>query len=66
MPIDCALKELERSLVRLKADHFDLYQFHAVSNMGNVDRILAVGGAAETFLKARQAGKVRFLWRFRA
>jgi aryl-alcohol dehydrogenase-like predicted oxidoreductase len=56
-----ALKELERSLARLKTDHFDLYQFHAVSSLGDVEKILAPGGAAETFLKAREAGKVRFL-----
>jgi aryl-alcohol dehydrogenase-like predicted oxidoreductase len=56
-----ARKELERSLARLKTDHFDLYQFHAVSSLEDVDGILAAGGAAETFLKAREEGKVRFL-----
>ena len=54
-------KELEQSLTRLRTDHFDLYQFHAVGKMEDVDRILAPGGAAETFLKAREQGKVRFL-----
>jgi len=53
--------ELEQSLKRLRTDHFDLYQFHAVSSLEDVDRILASGGAAETFLKAREEGKVRFL-----
>ena len=56
-----ARRELEQSLGRLKTDHFDLYQFHAVSSTAEVDRILAPGGAAETFLKAREEGKVRFL-----
>jgi predicted aldo/keto reductase-like oxidoreductase len=56
-----ARKELERSLERLKTDHFDLYQFHAVSSLEDVEKILAAGGAAETFLKAREEGKVRFL-----
>lgn len=56
-----ARKELEQSLGRLKTDHFDLYQFHAVSSMEDVEKILAPGGAAETFLKAREEGKVRFL-----
>lgn len=54
-------RELERSLGRLRTDHFDLYQFHAVSSLGDVDKIVAPGGAGETFLKARQEGKVRFL-----
>jgi len=52
---------LERSLDRLKTDHFDLYQFHAVSSLDDVEKILAGGRAAETFLKAREDGKVRFL-----
>jgi aryl-alcohol dehydrogenase-like predicted oxidoreductase len=56
-----ARRELERSLKRLRTDHFDLYQFHAVSSLEDVDRILAPGGAAETFLEAREEGKVRYL-----
>jgi predicted aldo/keto reductase-like oxidoreductase len=56
-----AQAELDRSLQRLHTDHFDLYQFHAVGSMADVDKILAPGGAAETFLKAKKEGKVRFL-----
>jgi diketogulonate reductase-like aldo/keto reductase len=56
-----ARKELERSLGRLRTDHFDLYQFHAVSSLDDVDRIVRPGGAGETFLKAREEGKVRYL-----
>jgi len=56
-----AAEELEQSLKRLQTDHFDLYQFHAVSSMEEVDQILAPGGAAETFTKARKDGKVRYL-----
>jgi predicted aldo/keto reductase-like oxidoreductase len=56
-----ARKELEQSLIRARTDHFDLYQFHAVSSPEDVERILAPGGAAETFVKAREEGKVRFL-----
>jgi len=56
-----ARAELERSLKRLRTDHFDLYQFHGVSKMEDVEKILGPGGAAETFLKARDEGKVRFL-----
>jgi aryl-alcohol dehydrogenase-like predicted oxidoreductase len=56
-----ARKELEQSLNRLKTDHFDLYQFHAVSKMEEVDAILAKGGAADTFVKAREEGKIRFV-----
>jgi len=56
-----ARQELETSLRRLRTDHVDLYQFHAVSSMEDVERILGPDGAAETFMKARDEGKVRFL-----
>jgi aryl-alcohol dehydrogenase-like predicted oxidoreductase len=56
-----AREELERSLERLHTDHFDLYQFHAVTKPDDVERILGAGGAAETFLKAKEEGKVRYL-----
>ncbi len=56
-----ARRELEQSLGRARTGHFDLYQFHAVSSLEDVEKILAPGGAAETFVKAREEGKVRFL-----
>ena len=56
-----AREELERTLQRFHTDHVDLYQFHAVSSMEDVDQILAPGGAAETFLAAKKEGKVRHL-----
>ncbi|MGB2678487.1 MAG: aldo/keto reductase [Candidatus Acidiferrum sp.] len=54
-----AREELERSLQRFHTDHVNLYQFHAVSSMDDVDKILAAGGAAETFFAAKKEGKVR-------
>jgi predicted aldo/keto reductase-like oxidoreductase len=56
-----AREELERTLQRFHTDHVDLYQFHAVGSMEDVDKILAPAGAAETFLAARKEGKVRHL-----
>jgi len=56
-----AQKELDRSLKRLRTDHFDLYQFHRVCTSDDVERIFARGGAVETFERAREQGKVRFL-----
>lgn len=58
---EAARTELERSLMRAHTDHFELYQFHAVATKAEVDQILAPGGAGETFLKAREEGKVRYL-----
>jgi aryl-alcohol dehydrogenase-like predicted oxidoreductase len=56
-----ARAELERSLQRFHTDHVDLYQFHAVSSMEDVDKILTPGGAAETFFAAKKEGKVLHL-----
>lgn len=53
--------ELETSLKRAHTDHFDLYQFHAVTTLDEVSQILGPGGAAETFIKAKEAGLVRYL-----
>ena len=54
-------RELEQSLERLRTDHFDLYQLHAVTKLEDVDTIFGKGGAMETFLEAREKGQVRFL-----
>jgi len=56
-----AREELERSLTRLKTDHFDLYQMHAVFTPEEAQRALGPGGAIETFLKAKEEGKIRYL-----
>jgi aryl-alcohol dehydrogenase-like predicted oxidoreductase len=56
-----AIAELERSLERAHDDHFDLYQFHAVTSRRDVETILGPGGAGEAFVAAREAGKVRYL-----
>lgn len=56
-----AREELERSLTRLRTDHLDLYQFHAVTKMEEVEQIFAPAGAMETFVKAREEGKVHHI-----
>jgi predicted aldo/keto reductase-like oxidoreductase len=56
-----ATQELETSLGRLRTDRFDLYQLHAVSKLEDVEKILSPGGALEAFVRAREAGKVRYL-----
>jgi len=56
-----AAKELESSLKKMRTDHFDLYQLHAMTKLEEVDRVFSSGGAMETFLEARKAGKVRFI-----
>ena len=56
-----ARAELEQTLERFHTDHVDLYQFHAVSSMEDVDKILAPGGAAELFHAAKKEGKAKHL-----
>ncbi len=54
-------KLLDESLRLLRSDYLDLYQFHALSKMSDLEQIFAPKGAIETFVAARKAGKVRFL-----
>ena len=56
-----AEKELNNSLKRLHTDHLDLYQFHALGSLDDVEKIFGPNGAAETFVKARQEGKIRHI-----
>jgi len=57
---DGARNELERSLTRLKTNYFDLYQLHAITRPDEVQRALGPGGAMETFIKAKEQGKIRY------
>jgi len=54
-------KLLDESLRLLRTDHVDLYQFHALSKMADLDQIFGPKGAMETFEAARKAGKLRFI-----
>jgi len=56
-----AAAELESSLKHMRTDHFDLYQLHAMTKMADVDKVFSPDGAMETFLAARQAGKIRYI-----
>ena len=53
-------EELHLSLARLKTDHIDLWQMHAIQDQKDIDRILGPGGAMEAFEAAKKAGKCRF------
>jgi aryl-alcohol dehydrogenase-like predicted oxidoreductase len=58
---DGAARELDDSLRKLRTDHVDLYQFHAVTTKEDVEKIFGPNGAMETFQAARKAGKTRFI-----
>lgn len=51
--------ELHQSLIRMKADYFDLYQLHAITNLDELDEATMTGGALEAIIDARQEGWVR-------
>lgn len=51
---------LEATLKRLKTDHLDLYQVHAISTPEDVDNRIKEG-VLEVLLKAKQEGKVKHL-----
>lgn len=53
--------QLEESLRLLKTDHLDLYQFHALTKMAELDKVLGPGGAMETMEAAKKEGKIRFI-----
>lgn len=56
-----AREELHRSLERLHTDMFDLYQLHALSTAGEVEQVMAPGGAIEALVEAREQGLIRFI-----
>lgn len=58
---DDARRELEESLTKLRTDHFDLYQLHAVTRLEDVETIFSKNGAMKAFLKAREEGLVKYL-----
>ncbi len=54
-----AWRQLNKSLERLGTSHFDLYQFHAVSSMEELNQILGENGAMEAFLEAKETGIIK-------
>ncbi len=58
---DDSRKDLENSLRLLQTDHLDLYQFHALTKMTDLDKCLGPGGAIETMEAAKKEGKIRYI-----
>ncbi|MDD4875890.1 MAG: aldo/keto reductase [Dehalococcoidales bacterium] len=56
-----ATEQLDESLRRLQTNTIDLLQFHEVIRMSDPDRIFGPGGAIEAVLKAKKAGKIRYI-----
>jgi predicted aldo/keto reductase-like oxidoreductase len=58
---DTAMDELQSSLKQTGAEYFDLYQFHAVGSIGELDQILGDGGAMEAFKEAQEIGLIKYI-----
>lgn len=56
-----AAAKLDASLKTMRTDRFDLYQFHHVTRVAEVETIFGPGGAMEAFQEAKKAGKIRYL-----
>jgi len=56
-----AALELRQSLELLQIDHFDLYQFHAITSIEELDDVTRPGGALEAAIEARDAGLARYI-----
>ncbi len=54
-----AWRQLNKSLEKLGTSYFDLYQFHAVSSMEELDQILGENGAMEAFREAKETGLIK-------
>ncbi len=52
---------LETSLRNLQMETIDLWQFHAVPSIADVERIFGPGGAMETAAAAKKEGKIRYI-----
>jgi aryl-alcohol dehydrogenase-like predicted oxidoreductase len=56
-----AREDIHRSLERLRVDHVDLIQFHALVHPDDWDQTMGPGGALEAAIEARRQGLVRFI-----
>lgn len=56
-----AWNEMQQSLKRLQTQSFDLYQFHAVTTMEELDAITMKGGALEAVVEARRQGLTQYI-----
>lgn len=54
--------EFQRSLERLRTDHFDLYQLHVLKDVKkDVDAVFVKGGVMDYLAEQRKAGRIRYL-----
>jgi uncharacterized protein len=58
---DGAYGEVKQSLGRLKTDHVDLLQIHAVNDMATLEQVLGPNGAVKGLERAKKDGLIRHI-----
>ena len=56
---DAAKREIHRSLERLRVDHVDLLQLHAVGDLTELDKATGKGGSLEAAIEAKEEGLIK-------
>jgi aryl-alcohol dehydrogenase-like predicted oxidoreductase len=56
-----AWRELRTTLSRFGIDSIDIYQFHAVKSLEELNTIFSEKGAAKAFLEARDQGLIKYI-----
>lgn len=60
--VDGASNDFYRSLNRLETDYFDLYQLHAITDVGkDVDAVFAKDGVMDFLIARKKEGRIRHL-----
>lgn len=54
-------KDIEISLTNLKTDYIDLYQFHNVPSVAELEKITAPGGALDAFMEYKKSGVIKHI-----
>ncbi len=59
---DKAAFEFKQSLKRMRTDHFDLYQLHAIFHTDkDIDAAFSKGGVMELLIRKKEEGQIRYL-----
>ena len=58
---DEAWRDVESIMKRMNVENFDLFQFHSVANLDELDSVTAKGGALETLVEMREQGLTKWL-----
>ncbi|MEM2930957.1 MAG: aldo/keto reductase [Thermoproteota archaeon] len=56
-----AWRELLQTISRFNIENLDVYQFHAVSSLEELEKIFSGDGAMKAFLEAREQGLIRYI-----